>query len=107
MAVYAMPTDPEERESWRRDPAAYTVIERLHDASEELAAAIDEQTVRTGQSFAVQHEPERSCYREDQREALPERLAAARSRVKAAEEEWVLAVTAADALLARRIGGSR
>ncbi len=54
---YPIPTDPEERERWRRDPPAYEAMERLHDASDELIAALDDETNATGMLFAATHEP--------------------------------------------------
>lgn len=88
--------DPEERERWRRNPAAYNVTELLHDANDELAAAlaevINETAIRLHRDSIMPSRP-------------PERLTEARERLKRAQSEWRAVLVAADALLRSQEGG--
>jgi hypothetical protein len=102
----AIPTDPDRREAWSRDPDAYQVSERLYDAADELGDAVYEQVNASGLLFDVMHAPMRAALAEKGR-PMPtmDRLVEARQRVERAEAEWAAAASAADALLRRRQEG--
>jgi hypothetical protein len=92
----AIPTNPEERERWQKDPAAYEAIERLQDAYDELRAALDVRVQETAlRLFRGDPIPPRP----------PERLDEARGRLVAAKAQWAAALADADAMLYRRQQG--
>jgi hypothetical protein len=101
--AYAIPLDADERERWRRDPAVYGAVERLHDAGEELIDAVDEQLNAIGLLFMIRHEPARSYFR-DKGSTVPV-LDEARREVERAQAHWAAAVGEAEALLRDRQKG--
>lgn len=96
----AIPTEPEQRDAWRRDPDAYEAVEALHRAREQLTAATDEQTIAIGLIFEARHEPMRVALTEKGK-PMPtmDLVVEARERVALAEREWAAAVGRADELL--------
>jgi hypothetical protein len=102
-ASKAMPIDPEARERWQRDPAAYSAVERLHESGEALIAAVDEQLNAIALLFTLMHEPARSLYR-DKGTTVPV-LNEATAQVEQAQARWVAAVSDAEALLRDRQEG--
>jgi hypothetical protein len=86
------PTDPEQREEWRRDPALYTTMTWLVETYEQLVDALHDRLNETG-----------LLLRGTRPDA--ERLEAARESVKAADAEWQAALASADALLRERQEG--
>jgi hypothetical protein len=101
----AIPTDPEGRERWRRDPEAYEAVERLHDAHEVLVESLYEHLYAIGVLFDVMHEPARSYFRAKGTTATQERLEEARQQVCRARGRWAAVVSQAEALLVDRQEG--
>jgi len=101
-----IPTDPEQLEAWRRDPAAYEAMETLHYAYEQLVSALDERVQTTGVLFDAMHEPMRAALAEKGK-PMPTmgELHAARGRLTKAKAQWASALAEADALLYRRQQG--
>jgi hypothetical protein len=101
-----IPTDPEEREAWRRDPDVYGVDQRLHEASEELRAAVDAQVNVIGLRLTGGNEPMRSALAEKGKvPPTQEQLVEAQQRVERAQAQWAAAVSDADLLLRERQEG--
>jgi hypothetical protein len=88
--------DAEDRGRWRRNPAAYTITEWLHEAQEELAAALEDRVNETAMRL----------YRDPSMPARsPERLAEACERLARAQREWRAVLASAEALLRDQEGG--
>jgi hypothetical protein len=112
MAVqHPTPLDPEERERFERDPAAYEAIGRLHVAYEQLVDALNEQREATCLLLEVVHEPVLSAYLEKGwtaaglEESLRERFTEAPLEAGRAQVRWAAAVSGAEALLRDRQEG--
>lgn len=90
-AIFA---DAEERERATRDPDGFWTVERLHDAFEDLADALDQQLQETAMRLFPPLGRRRS----------EELLEGARTRADLAVDAWRDAISRADSLLAAREG---
>jgi hypothetical protein len=90
------PADPEERQRWARDPAAYEAIERLHDAQDALDEATDAVSTTIARLFETMHEEIRSVYAE-KRKRLPTQADLTQAHRVSAKAQLVWATALADA----------
>jgi hypothetical protein len=86
------PIETEERERWQRNPARYYVVERLHDAHDELVEALWDRLQTAGRPLSGPP-------------VERERYTAACAHLERAERKWAAALERADELLGDRQEG--